>query len=131
MKTNLEYLKSFIQTKYINSLAAYDPFADTGESGDLVAGYVRKPFSSLNQDIRIQQRNGRKTLTTVQGLPSDLDQKRILKAFKKDFACNGNIVDDEDMGEVIQLQGDHRLKVQQFLVQEEIASKEKIKIHGF
>lgn len=35
------------------------------------------------QDVRIQQRNGRKTLTTVQGLPAVLDQKRILKAFKK------------------------------------------------
>jgi hypothetical protein len=34
-------------------------------------------------DIRIQQRNGRKTLTTVQGLPNDLDFQRILKAFKK------------------------------------------------
>jgi translation initiation factor 1 len=60
-----------------------------------------------------------------------LDQKRILKAFKKDFACNGNIVQDDDMGEVIQLQGDHRVKVQQFLMSQEIASKEKIKIHGF
>jgi translation initiation factor SUI1 len=34
-------------------------------------------------DIRVQQRNGRKTLTTIQGLPEELDQKRILKAFKK------------------------------------------------
>ena len=105
-------------------------------------------------DIRIQQRNGRKTLTTVQGLPADLDQKRILKAFKKvrppnsyvlvisnatshrrsspqEFACNGTIVQDEDLGEVIQLQGDHRLKIQQFLSGEGIVSKDKIKIHGF
>lgn len=29
--------------------------------------------------IRIQQRNGRKSLTTVQGLASDLDLKKILK----------------------------------------------------
>ena len=33
--------------------------------------------------IRIQQRNGRKSLTTVQGLASDLDLKKILKALKK------------------------------------------------
>ncbi len=70
-------------------------------------------------------------MTTVQGLADDLDQKRILKAFKKDFACNGNIVQDEDMGEVIQLQGDHRAKVSQFLIGEQIVNKEQVKIHGF
>ena len=70
-------------------------------------------------------------MTTVQGLPDDLDQKRILKAFKKDFACNGNIVQDEDMGEVIQLQGDHRVKVSAFLIGEGIVNKEQVKIHGF
>ena len=31
----------------------------------------------------IQQRNGRKTLTTLQGLPKQFDPKKILKAFKK------------------------------------------------
>lgn len=70
-------------------------------------------------------------MTTVQGLPDDLDQKRILKAFKKDFACNGNIVQDEDMGEVIQLQGDHRVKVSAFLIGEGIVNKEQVKLHGF
>jgi translation initiation factor SUI1 len=93
------------------------------------------PFSLLTcltlLDIRIQQRNGRKTLTTVQGIPDDIDQKRLLKAFKKEFACNGTLVEDEEMGEVIQLQGDQRLKVQTFLVDEEIAPKNQIKMHGF
>ncbi|KAJ3113833.1 Eukaryotic translation initiation factor eIF-1 [Phlyctochytrium bullatum] len=104
-------------------LSAYDPFADTGEDSNLeVQGYIH---------IRIQQRNGRKTLTTVQGLPPELDQKRILKAFKKEFACNGTVVEDEELGEVIQLQGDQRQKVQTFLVQQEIVTKDKVKIHGF
>jgi translation initiation factor 1 len=82
-------------------------------------------------DIRVQQRRGKKTITTVQGLPAQLDQKKILKAFKKIFACNGNIVDDEEMGEVIQLQGDHRDKICTFLVEEQISKAENIKIHGF
>ncbi|CAG8604379.1 3302_t:CDS:2 [Acaulospora morrowiae] len=82
------------------------------------------------KDIRIQQRNGRKTLTTVQGLPSDYDQKKLLKAFKKEFACNGTLVQDEELGQVIQLQGDQRLKVQNFLSEEGI-DKKIIKIHGF
>jgi translation initiation factor 1 len=54
-------------------------------------------------------------LTTVQGLPKKFDQKKILKVIKKKFACNGTIVNDEKMGEVIQLQGDQRKDVQEFL----------------
>jgi translation initiation factor SUI1 len=43
-------------------------------------------------------KNGRKTLTTVQGLPKELDAKKLLKSFKKEFACNGTIVKDEELG---------------------------------
>ncbi|KAI8804706.1 translation initiation factor SUI1 [Cladochytrium replicatum] len=110
-------------TDSIQNLSAYDPFADTGEESNLEA--------QGNIHIRIQQRNGRKTLTTVQGLPADLDPKRILKVFKKDFACNGTVVQDEELGEVIQLQGDHRQKIQGFLIENQIATKDKIKVHGF
>jgi translation initiation factor SUI1 len=33
--------------------------------------------------LGIQQRNGRKMLTTVQGLGKEYDAKKVLKAFKK------------------------------------------------
>lgn len=82
-------------------------------------------------DIRIQQRSGRKTLTTVQGMPKTLDPKRALKAFKKEFACNGCIVDDPELGEVIQLSGDQRSKIAAVLISENICTKDQIKIHGF
>jgi translation initiation factor 1 len=82
-------------------------------------------------DIRIQQRNGRKTLTTVQGIPKEMDPFRILKALKKVFACNGTVVEDEVLGSVLQLQGDHRVKIQNFLIEENIATKDGVKIHGF
>ena len=82
-------------------------------------------------NIRIQQRNGRKSITTVQGLASDLNLKRILKAWKKSFTCNGAIVDDDEHGKVIQLQGDQRMNVRDFLVAEEINRKEDIVVHGF
>ena len=36
--------------------------------------------------IRVQQRNGRKCITTIQGLADELDIKRICKAFKKNWA---------------------------------------------
>ena len=66
----------------------------------------------------------------------------MLKAAKKEFACNGSMVDDDEYGapfagsdpsfndcadaftsrtgQVIQLQGDQRIKIQQLLVEEGI-----------
>jgi translation initiation factor 1 len=93
-------------------------------------------LSNLSSDIhiRIQQRNGRKTLTTIEGIPSKFDLKKILKVIKKQFACNGTIVNDEKAGDVIQLQGDQRNAVKDFLVDKdkglEIDPK-TIKVHGF
>ncbi|AWU74891.1 uncharacterized protein C5L36_0B01560 [Pichia kudriavzevii] len=106
----------------IENLKSFDPFADTGDDETEVTNYIH---------IRIQQRNGRKTLTTVQGLPDEYDLKKILKVIKKEFACNGNIVKDDELGEVIQLQGDQRLKIMEFMVQTLGIKKKNIKIHGF
>jgi len=80
--------------------------------------------------IRIQQRNGRKTLTTLQGLPKSIDSKKLLRAFKKEFACNGTLIVDDKMGEVIQLQGDQRAKINAFLIENGM-DKAIIKVHGF
>ncbi|ORZ04351.1 translation initiation factor SUI1 [Absidia repens] len=103
--------------------APFDPFADVEEESS--------PKTTNYLHLRIQQRNGRKTLTTLQGLPKDYDAKKILKVFKKEFACNGTVVEDEELGEVLQLSGDQRLKIAEFLVKEEIAKKANIKVHGF
>ena len=81
--------------------------------------------------IRVQQRNGRKCITTVQGLAEDLDIKRICKAFKKNFQCNGAVTKDSELGEIIQLSGDQRTNVNSFLVDQEICMKSQIVIHGF
>ncbi|TYI69398.1 hypothetical protein E1A91_D08G152700v1 [Gossypium mustelinum] len=81
--------------------------------------------------IRIQQRNGRKSLTTVQGLKKEFSYNKILKDLKKEFCCNGNVVQDPELGQVIQLQGDQRKNVLTFLVQAGIVKKENINIHGF
>nr|XP_002130503.1 eukaryotic translation initiation factor 1-like isoform X1 [Ciona intestinalis]XP_009859724.1 eukaryotic translation initiation factor 1-like isoform X2 [Ciona intestinalis] len=106
------------------NLATYDPFADaskgndTGSQGNVI-------------HIRIQQRNGRKTLTTVQGISDDYDKKRIVRVCKKEFACNGTVVDHSEYGEVLQLQGDQRNNIAGFLVNVGLAKKEQVKIHGF
>ncbi|WFC94166.1 Eukaryotic translation initiation factor eIF-1 [Malassezia brasiliensis] len=128
----------------IQNLASYDPFADVGEDQPIAEDAVedKKKTSQVNNyvHIRIQQRNGRKTLTTLQGLPKEYDSKKLLKAFKKEFACNGTIVDDEELGQVIQLQGDQRQKISMFLYVathkltrsiEEGIPKQDVKVHGF
>ncbi|TAQ88201.1 hypothetical protein B7494_g3505 [Chlorociboria aeruginascens] len=96
----------------IENLKSVDPFADIDEE----AGGANQSHNYIH--IRIQQRNGRKTLTTVQGLPTKFDPKKILKVIKKKFACNGTIVVDSEMGEVLQLQGDQRKDVLEFLTDE-------------
>jgi translation initiation factor 1 len=74
----------------------FDAFADADEdAGD-----------NSKVHIRVQQRNGRKCITTVCPLADDLDIKRICKAFKKNFSCNGAVTKDDELGEVIQLSGD-------------------------
>lgn len=49
-----------------------DPFADASK-GDAVD----------HVHIRIQQRNGRKSLTTVQGISDKYDKKKLVRAFKR------------------------------------------------
>mmetsp|Transcript_27986 Transcript_27986/g.38700 ORF Transcript_27986/g.38700 Transcript_27986/m.38700 type:complete len:113 (+) Transcript_27986:120-458(+) len=100
----------------------FDPFADA-EAESENNNYIH---------VRVQQRNGRKSLTTVQGIDTEFDYKKVLKAFKKEFCCNGTVVDDPELGKVIQLQGDQRKNVHQFLITEKIVkNKDLIKIHGF
>jgi len=111
----------------IQNLQSRDPFAEDegitkkGTSG--TDGYIH---------IRIQQRNGRKTLTTVQGINTEFDLKKIVKVAKKEFACNGTVVEHPEYGEVIQLQGDQRQNISNFLKRTGLVAREElIKVHGF
>jgi len=156
----------------IQNFGAFDAFEDADE----------KTGDQSKVHIRVQQRNGRKCITTarrrvrdvrpapaakaagpprrsapstrvsasssprraprerpaadapaaqVQGLADDLDVKRICKAFKKNFQCNGAVTKDSEMGEIIQLSGDQRTNVNSFLVEQEICLKSQVVIHGF
>lgn len=86
----------------------------------------------LNQqkvNIRKNQRNGRKCTTIIEGLENDLDIKKITKALKRFFKCNGSVEKDKDNNEIIQLSGDQRDNVLEFLIDQEIVEKENIIIH--
>jgi translation initiation factor 1 len=110
---------------YIRQYNAFllDAFEDAGDKGGT--------SSEDKVHVRVQQRNGRKCITTIEGLADDLDIKRICKAFKKNFSCNGAVQKDEEAGEVIQLSGDQRTNVKSFLVDQEICLGESVVLHGF
>ncbi|KAG5184416.1 eukaryotic translation initiation factor 1-SUI1 [Tribonema minus] len=106
----------------IQNLSKFDPFAESSSQERAGAGKVH---------VRVQQRSGRKCITTVEGMAEDLDLKRILKAMKKNFSCNGAIVKDKDEGEVIQLSGDQRTNINDFLYGMEICVPGQVVLHGF
>jgi translation initiation factor 1 len=68
-------------------------------------------------------------------LDTDLDEKRICKAMRKEFNCNGSIDEDKEYGVIIQLQGDQRALVKEWLIAQEILTKaeadERLIVHGF
>mmetsp|Transcript_8287 Transcript_8287/g.11172 ORF Transcript_8287/g.11172 Transcript_8287/m.11172 type:complete len:110 (-) Transcript_8287:73-402(-) len=101
----------------------FDAFEDAADG--------KNTASADKVHVRVQQRNGRKCITTVAGLADDLDIKRICKAFKKNFSCNGAVQKDEESGEVIQLSGDQRTNVKEFLVDQEICHGDAVVLHGF
>ncbi|KAF7822871.1 protein translation factor SUI1-like protein [Senna tora] len=111
---SISYKQDGILLSLGSKLICVDPFAEANaeDSGAGTKDYVH---------IRIQQRNGRKSLTTVQGLKKEFSYNKILKDLKKEFCCNGTVVEDPELGQVIQLQGDQRKNVSTFLVQVTIA----------
>ncbi|KAL5125839.1 Protein translation factor SUI1 [Glycine soja] len=113
-------LALFTEVLHSHSL---DPFAEAKETD--------APGAKEYVHIRIQQRNGKKSLTTVQGLKKEFSYEKILKDLKKELCCNGNVVHDKELGKIIQLQGDQRKNVSHFLIHARLVRKDQIKIHGF
>ncbi|KFH11995.1 putative translation initiation factor SUI1 [Toxoplasma gondii VAND] len=131
-KNNLElsarvshkFSSDFLMSVEVHNFGISDPFAnDTSQFS--VGG-----SSTHLIHIRNQQRNGRKSVTTVQGLDKALDLKKMVRALKKELNCNGTVIEDADYGSVIQLQGDQRHAVKEFLEREAICLGEQIRIHG-
>ncbi|KAJ1822684.1 Eukaryotic translation initiation factor 1b [Coemansia sp. RSA 2599] len=120
-----------------------DSFDDIDDEEALLnsrpAGVSFDPFESEAADkkvsekihIRVQTVKGKKTVTTMAGLDPKFDLKKMTKFFKATYGCNGKVVSDEEHGEIIQLSGDQRSKVKQFLLDEKIATNSDISMHGF
>ncbi len=83
-----------------------------------------------NIHIHIQTQ-GKRHLTIVEGLDKDLDLKRICKSMMKFFSCNGKADKEKH---ILQLQGDQRQNVKEWLLQNEVLSKgdlDRLVIHGY
>ncbi len=105
-----------------------DPFNGIEKQG--VFQIIKNPKTGGRIHIRVQQRTAKKKITTCEGLPLNLDYSKVLRALMKNYNCNGHVVDDDTLGKVLQLQGDHRNDIHYFLTVTGICSEDEIKIHG-
>ncbi|XP_037584316.1 eukaryotic translation initiation factor 1-like [Cebus imitator] len=110
----------------MQNIHSFAPFADAGKGDDLLPAGTEDYIH-----IRSQQRNSRKTLTTVQGIADDYDKKKLVKAFKKKSACNGTIIEHPEYGEFIQLQGDQLKNICQVPLEIALPKDNQLKVHGF
>merc|ERR1712014_550899 len=106
------------------------------------SGFANDDGSQRKVHIRWQQRNRQKSLTIVEGMPESVrlpksgrslavDFQKILKAIKNEFNTNGSVCRDKDHGRIMQVNGDKRKDVANFLVDvTALVTKEQIVIHG-
>lgn len=66
----------------------------------------------------------------MQGIPKECDQEKLLNTFKKNYSCDGALVEDEEMGGVIQLHGDQRARFSLFLTNQKVVNNDRIKTDG-
>ena len=108
-----------------------DPFGATTDANQGQAAQTAGGPAHNFVHLHFQKRNARQCLTSVRGLPEDLDMKKLTRHFKKAWCCNGTTTKHSEWGDIIQLQGDHRRDIFKFLIDEGISTKEEIKIHGY
>eukprot|EP01089_Gocevia_fonbrunei_P012083 TRINITY_DN2764_c0_g2_i1.p1 TRINITY_DN2764_c0_g2~~TRINITY_DN2764_c0_g2_i1.p1 ORF type:complete len:110 (-),score=17.14 TRINITY_DN2764_c0_g2_i1:89-418(-) len=109
-----------MSSDFVNPTGRFDPGALLDDEGG----------GSGSVHLRIQKRSGRKSLTIIQGIDPKRTEK-VLKYLKKTLCCNGSIITTEEFGTVIQLQGDHRESVKDFLISKVKYKEENIKVHGY
>lgn len=86
----------------------------------------------ININLFIVKRNGKKCHTMIEGLEQieRLDIKTVTKYFKEMLGCGATFLYDNRLT-VVQLQGDHRKFVKNFLVSEKLVNKEHVHIRGY
>ena len=95
--------------------------------------FVYKKYKSIMIKLYIIHDANRRNFTVVQGLPTNLDRMKILRALKKTFQCGGSITSNSEFGEgeLLLINGDHRQDIFDFFVKYQICSKNDFQMHGF
>jgi translation initiation factor 1 len=77
-----------------------------------VCGAIAKETQKIN--VYVEKRKFGKSYTMIKGLEDkEIDKEKLLKKLKTRFACGGTIKEG-----VIALQGDHKSKIREALVEE-------------
>ena len=106
-----------------------DPFDDFS-AGKIMNTIQKEKDKEIH--LRIQKRSGRRFITLVEGLDKNLDLKKIVSFWKKEFCCTGSIKKIQDTDDhIVSLTGDQRQLISSFLIEQQIASKHQIIIHGY
>ncbi len=77
--------------------------------------------------ISIQQRTTKKSLTKIEG-EDETEQKKVIKDLQKILKTSGHIDTEEKL---IIFQGDHRIQILNYLIKNNLAILENIKIRGY
>jgi len=87
-------------------------------------------FHEKEITISVNQRNGKKCKTNIYGWGEEYDLPKICSYFKKTYKCSGAVIENKDYGSVIELTGNNKKNVYDFLIKEGICSKENIITKG-
>jgi translation initiation factor SUI1 len=96
---------------------------------------MEEGFSTVNNaskvHIRMQQISTSRRITTVSGLHEEYNVKKISAKLASHLNTSSTVkVDDKDNRRVIQLAGDQREQVRDFLIDQDLCDLDQIVIHG-
>ena len=107
-----------------NEILNFTPFNNIFEEDEI---------TNINKQtikIGVKQRNTKKYLTMITGIDTKYDYKTLLSDIKKEFQCNGAIIENKKNEKVIQLNGNQKDKMFKFLIDNNIATRDMIKLSG-
>jgi translation initiation factor SUI1 len=95
-------------------------------------GVIEDDLEPVIITLQFSKRNSRKGWTIIIGLDkTDIDIKKFVKRLRKILHCSGAIkINKSTKEQVIQLQGEHRDKIELILIDEKISTAENIKRVG-
>lgn len=108
----------------------FDPLNDNIVETDNPNAKYEALAASTYVDIRITQRTKWKRFTVCEGLPAELNFNRVVRALKKTYSCNVYALTTRRHGTIIQMQGNHKDNLIDFLTETGICASENIRTHG-